>query len=104
MSLRQACGLLALLFAGCGESLGPHVVVEQTVTVKTADNEKQSIPLGELYDPRTGEPAFPSVLVIDRQTDRETFISLDQLTGQTQANARYMLVTASDNAGADTND
>lgn len=101
MSPRQACGLLAFLFVGCSESLGPHVVVEQTVTVKTAENEEKSVPLGELYDHRTGEPAFQNVLVVDRQTNRQTFISPDALSGQTQANTRYVLVTSSVNADAD---
>ncbi|SRR6056297_1931520 len=104
MSWPQTYGLFALLLVGCSESPRPQVVVEKTVTVRTANNEEKTVSPSELYDHATGEPAYESVLVIDRQAQRKAFISLDQVTGETQANARYMLVTSSKNAKAGSDD
>lgn len=95
MNVRHVCCFLALLIVGCSEPQENRQVVEQTVTVKTAGGDKKVVPLSELYDQTSGAPAFEGVLVIDRQKNREVFVSPDDLKGQTQANARYVLVSSS---------
>lgn len=95
MRFRHACCLIAMLVIGCGKPPEDAPVVEQTVTVTNAKGEEQVVPLDELYDADSGAPAFESVLVIDRQRNRKTFVSPDELKGQTPANARYVLVTSS---------
>lgn len=85
---------VAAIAAGCGESETEVVSIpDPHVSVIGLDGEKRSIPSRELYDPDTGEPAVESVLVIDRESNRQIYLKIDQLSAESQANARYILVT-----------
>lgn len=95
MNVRYACSLLALLTIGCSKPADDSQVVEQTVTVTTSSGDEKVVPLADLYDQTSGAPAFETVLVVDRQRNRKVFVSPDELKGQTQVNARYVLVTSS---------
>lgn len=92
----HVCFLLAAVIAGgCGKTKTDVVSIpEPHVTVIGLDGEKKLVPSGELYDPATGNPAVQSVLVIDRKSNRQVFVEVDQLSAESQVDARYILVTA----------
>lgn len=98
-SWHQSEFLLYLLFLfafllGCGSDDAQSItVVDTRVTVIGLDGEKRLIASHELYDHKTGQPAVKSVLVIDRQSNRQVFIDLDQLSAESPAAARYILMT-----------
>jgi hypothetical protein len=81
-----------VLGCGSGDAQPIEVVDSQLMVIDLAD-EKRTIPAGELYDSKTGQPAVKSVLVLDRRTKQQLFIELDQLSPQTQMDSHYILVT-----------
>jgi hypothetical protein len=91
--------LLLILFLlafvlGCGSNDTQAItIVDSRVTAIGLDGEKRSISTAELFDHKTGRPAVKSVLVLDRQSNRQVFIDLDQLPAESPAGARYILVT-----------
>ncbi len=95
MSIRLAICLLGLLSIGCSEPHESPQLVEQTVTVMTFEGEEKVVSLTELYDAKSGEPVFRSVLAIDRHRNRKAFVPFDELGSESQANARYVPVTSS---------
>ncbi|MBI2481280.1 MAG: hypothetical protein HYV60_22360 [Planctomycetia bacterium] len=88
-------GLFGLWTIGCSEPPGSSQIVEQTVTVMTFEGQEKVVSLTELYDAKSGEPAFRSVLAIDRHRNRKAFVPLVELGSESQANARYLPVTSS---------
>ena len=97
------CLLTTLI--GCGRS-APEVetLPERRATVINDNGDKESIPVSDLYDSETGQPAAQSVLVIDRKTNRKIFIGVDQLLTEAQAHARYILSTESAEASSSLGD
>ena len=69
------------------------MVPDPLVTVIGLDGQQRKIPAGQLYDSQTGQAAVHSVLVIDRGSNRQLFIPLDELPAHAQTDARYILVT-----------
>ena len=95
MSIRRLICLLGLLSIGCRQPPENSQIVEQTVTVMTFEGQEKVVSLSELYDTESGKPAFESVLAMDRHRNRKAFVSLKELGGESQANARYLPVTSS---------
>ncbi len=86
--------LLLALVLGCGSGdTQPIEVVDAQVTVIDLAGKQRTIPVGELYDAKTGEPAVKSILVLDRRTQQQLFVQPDQLSPVTQMDSRYILVT-----------
>lgn len=97
MNIRHAicfC-LLGLLGIGCSKPSENSQIVEQMATAITFEGQEKVVSLKELYDAKSGEPAFQSVLAIDRHRNLKAFVPLDELGGESQANARYLPVTTS---------
>jgi hypothetical protein len=85
---------LLTLVLGCGSGdAQPIEVIDSQVTVIDLAGEKKTVPVGELYDHKTGQPAVKSVLVMDRRTRQQLFVELDQLSPETQMDSHYILVT-----------
>lgn len=85
---------LAVLATGCGgQKSGIVSIPDSQLQVVGLDGAKKAIPSSELFDAETGEPTVKSVLVIDRNTNRQMYLPVDQLPAEAQANARYILVT-----------
>jgi hypothetical protein len=85
---------LLTLMLGCGSGdAQPIEVIDSQVTVIDLTGEKRTIPAGELFNHKTGQPAVKSVLVIDKRTKQQSFVELDQLSPQTQMDSHYSLVT-----------
>ena len=87
--------LSAILAIGCGKKVETDVISipDPQVTVITLEGDQRSVPASDLYDPKTGQPAGRSVMVIDRQSNRSVFVDLDQLSDQSQMDSRYILMT-----------
>ncbi|WP_164102471.1 hypothetical protein [Candidatus Laterigemmans baculatus] len=86
--------LLLTAVAGCGRS-EPEITVipDPHVQVIDLDGQKRTIPSAELYEPGTGRPLVDSVWVIDRTTNRQLFVKIDQLAATSPGHARYLPVT-----------
>lgn len=94
---RQASLLcMAVVVIGCGSpETEPVLIPEPHVTVIGLDGKEKSIPAAELYDSETGEPLVRSVLVFNRDTNKQAFVQVEQLPAESQANARFILITDS---------
>ena len=96
MKPSQSFGTLFLLalVLGCGSGdTQPIEVVDAQVTVIDLAGEQRTIPVGELYDAKTGEPAVKSILVLDRRTKQQLFVQPDQLLPVTPMDSHYILIT-----------
>lgn len=86
--------MVTALVAGCGEPEEDVIFIpDPLVSVIDFTGAKKKIPSGELYDSSTGQPTVDSVLVIDRATNRQVYVKMDQLSAGAQADAHHILVT-----------
>lgn len=87
--------LISLFLAGCQQAAEvPIEQIEEYVTVRmTANGPPRRIPRRELLDPSPDAPKYHSVLAIDRQARRQTWVELDQLRKQPPTMSRYIPLT-----------
>lgn len=94
MTRAFALFLVTALAVGCGEPADEIVIVPDSyVSVIGLDGQKSTIPSAELYDHGTGQPTVDSVLAIDRVTNQQVYVKMDQLSSESPVNARYLLMT-----------
>jgi hypothetical protein len=95
---------LCLIFIACGsigcgsENSVPTPKLVELLTVKDSQGTEKQIPSAELYESTQHELPVTQVLVVDRQTNKQVFVALDQIPSATQATARYVPVTSSQTA------
>lgn len=85
---------MVCLSIGCGSGDDvPTPKIVELLTVKDAQGTEKQIPSSELYESTQGELPVEEILVIDRQTNKQLFVRLDQIPSATQSDSRYIPVT-----------
>jgi hypothetical protein len=95
--MREFCLILMVcLSIGCSSGdVVPTPKIVELVTVKDSQGTEKQIPSSELYESMGDEFPVEEILVIDRQTNKQQFVQLDQIPSATQSSARYIPVTSS---------
>ncbi|HSG70212.1 MAG TPA: hypothetical protein VLA12_07345 [Planctomycetaceae bacterium] len=95
--MRKLCLIFTVcLSIGCGSGDAvPTPKIVELLTVKDSQGTEKQIPSSELYESTQGDLPVEEILVIDRQTNKQLFVRLDQIPSATQSAARYIPVTTS---------